>query len=64
MLEVRLEAKDDSISGSHDQHVTMALHLTQVFSTTSAPIPGPPGRYINKDLQQATKLALEFFVKG
>ena len=26
--------------------------------------PGPPGRYTNKDLQKATKLVLELFVKG
>ena len=25
---------------------------------------GPPGRYTNKDLQRATKLALKLFVKG
>ena len=28
------------------------------------PAPGPPGRYTDEDLQRATKLALESFVKG
>ena len=33
---------------------------------TSAPasVPGPPRRYTDEDLQRATKLALESFVKG
>ena len=31
---------------------------------TPAPAPGPPGRYTDKDLQRATKLALESFVQG
>ena len=30
----------------------------------SAPVPGPPGRYTDVDLQRAIKLALELFVKG
>ena len=40
--------------------------LAQVFTSTPAPasVPGPPGRYTNKNLQRATKLALELFVKG
>ena len=29
-----------------------------------ASVPGPPGRYTDEDLQRATKLALELFVKG
>ena len=29
-----------------------------------APAPGPPGRYTDKDLQKAIKLALELFVKS
>ena len=29
-----------------------------------ASAPGPPGRYTDEDLQRATKLALESFVKG
>ena len=29
-----------------------------------ASVPGPPGRYTDEDLQRATKLALESFVKG
>ena len=28
------------------------------------PAPGPPVRYTNEDLQRATKLALESFVRG
>ena len=38
----------------------------QAPALTSAPasIPGPPERYTNEDLQNATKLTLELFVKG
>ena len=35
---------------------TLALALASVL--------GPPGRYTNEDLQKATMLALESFVKG
>ena len=31
---------------------------------TLASVPGPPERYTDKDLQRATKLALELFFKG
>ena len=31
---------------------------------TPAPVPGPTGMYTDVDLQRATKLALELFVKG
>ena len=41
---------------------TEALAPTQ--APASASVPGSPGRYIDKDLQKATKLALESFVKG
>ena len=39
---------------------------TPAVSRTPAPasVPGPPGRYTDEDLQRATKLALESFVKG
>ena len=39
---------------------------TPAVSRTPAPasVPGPPGRYTDEDLQRATKLTLEFFVKG
>ena len=40
----------------------------QALAPTSAPtpasVPGPPGRYTDKNLQRTTKLALELFVKG
>ena len=38
----------------------------QAPAPTPAPasVPGPPGRYTDEDLQRATKLALELFVKG
>ena len=38
----------------------------QTFAFTPAPasVPGPPGRYTDENLQKATKLALELFVKG
>ena len=40
----------------------------QALAPTPAPapasVPGPPGRYTDEDLQRATKLALESFVKG
>ena len=39
---------------------------TPAVSRTPAPasVPGPPGRYTDEDLQRATKLAIESFVKG
>ena len=39
---------------------------TPAVSRAPAPAfaPGPPGRYTDEDLQRATKLALELFVKG
>ena len=40
------------------------LTLTQAPTPAPASAPGPPGRYIDKDLQRTTKLALELFVKG
>ena len=51
---------------------TPALAQTPVSTETPAPtqafalasVPGPPGRYTDEDLQRATKLALESFVKG
>ena len=40
--------------------------LAQAPASTPAPALalGPPGRYTDKDLQRATKLALKLFVKG
>ena len=40
--------------------------LAQALAPTSAPAsaPSPPERYTDEDLQRATKLALELFVKG
>ena len=38
--------------------------VSRAFIPASASIPGPPGRYTDEDLQRATKLALELFVKG
>ena len=38
----------------------------QAPASTPAPasVPGPPGRYTDEDLQRATKLVLESFIKG
>ena len=40
--------------------------VSRAFISTSTPVfvLGPPGRFINKDLQRTTKLALKLFVKG
>ena len=43
---------------------TPALAQAPAPTTAPASAPGPPGRYTDKDLQRATKLALESFVKG
>ena len=49
---------------------TLAPAQTPVSTQAPAPIlasasvPGLPGRYMDKNLQKATKLALESFVKG
>ena len=46
--------------------VSQAPAPAQASAPTLAPAsaPGPPGRYTDEDLQRATKLALESFVKG
>ena len=43
---------------------TPAPAQAPAFTSAPASVPGPPGRYTDEDLQKATKLALELFVKG
>ena len=43
---------------------TPALAQTPAPAQAPAPTPGPPGMYTDVDLQRATRLALESFVKG
>ena len=38
--------------------------ISRTFTSAFASILGLPGRYIDKDLQRATKLVLKLFVKG
>ena len=49
-------------NGSGTPELTPAVSRAPTPALASAP--GPSGRYINEDLQRATKLALESFVKG
>ena len=51
-----------STNGSGTSELTPAVFHAPTPAFASAP--GPPGRYTNEDLQKATKLALELFVKG
>ena len=44
--------------------LAQTLALAQAPAPVSASAPSSPGRYTDKDLQKATKLALELFVKG
>ena len=44
--------------------LTPAPAQAPALTPTPASAPGPPGRYTDEDLQRATKLALESFVKG
>ena len=48
--------------GSGTSEPTRAVFCDPTSAPASAP--GLPGRYTDKDLQGATKLALELFVKG
>ena len=43
---------------------TPAVSRASTSAPAPASVPGPPGRYTDEDLQRATKLALESFVKG
>ena len=43
---------------------TPAVSFAPTLAPAPASVPGPLGRYTNKDLQRATKLALESFVIG
>ena len=43
---------------------TSALAQAPASTLTSASVPGPPRRYTDENLQRATKLALELFVKS
>ena len=36
----------------------------QAFAPVQTPVPGPPGLYTDADLQKATKLTLESFLRG
>ena len=58
----RRNAGGAPINGSGIPKPTFVVSCTFTPAPTSAP--GPPGRYIDKDLQKTTKLALELFVKG
>ena len=49
-------------SGTLVSTSTVSCILTPALVFAS--ISGPPGKYTDKDLQRATKLALELFVKG
>ena len=57
-------------SGTSKPTPAISRAPTPAPAQASAPIPtpasalGPPGRYTDKNLQRATKLALELFVKG
>ena len=51
-----------AISRTPTSAPAQALDLT--LAPVLASVPGPPGRYIDEDLQRATKLALKSFVKG
>ena len=46
--------------------LTEAPAPAQTLAAAPAPafVPGPPGRYMDENLQKATKLALKLFVKG
>ena len=52
--------KEDSILAISHAPI---LALAQAFASAPASTLGPPERYIDKDLQKATKLALKLFVK-
>ena len=41
-----------------------AVFCVPTLAPAQAPAPGLPNLYIDEDLQRATKLALELFVKG
>ena len=47
-------------SGTH----TPTPAASRAPTPAPAPAPGPPGRYTDEDLQRATKLALDSFVRG
>ena len=60
-------SKDELVSGAPiDNSGTPKPTPTVFYPLTLAPASAsdPPGRYTNKDLQKATKLALKLFVKG
>ena len=58
------------IDNSGTSKLTPTIFCAPTPAPPQAPAPapasvlGPPGRYTDKDLQKATKLALELFVKG
>ena len=56
------------IEGNGILAIFYALTLALARASAYTPIPvlalGPQARYIDKDLQRATKLALELFLKG
>ena len=58
----------DELAGGAPTNVSGTLvptpAVSQAPTLASAFAPGPPGRYTDEDLQRATKLALESFVKG
>ena len=47
-------------SGTH----TLTLAAFRAPTLAPAPVPGPLGRYTDENLQRATKLALDSFVRG
>ena len=67
-----LGGKDELAGAPTEGNSTLAVSRApnpapaQAPAPTSAPAstPGPPGRYTDKDLQRATKLALKSFVKS
>ena len=69
-----LGGKDELAGAPTEGNSTPAVSHTptpapaQALALTPAPapasVPGPLGRYTDEDLQRATKLALELFVKG
>ena len=43
---------------------TPAVSCALTFASAPASIPGPPERYMDKDLQRAIRLAQKSFIKG